>query len=69
MDIWGEEMNKRKAKRFTIRNPFSILIFYVDTDNLMDISAIRHNLDIELKWWKLFKRIIVPKGVVEVVRI
>ena len=63
-------MNKRKAKRFTIKNPFSRLIVYVDTDDQFQISILRRDWKRAFPWWKFgFGVIFVPMGLVEVVRV
>lgn len=63
-------MNKRKAKRITIKNPFSKSIVYIDTDDSIIIWKFKEQLKKAFPWWKLWNRtIFVPKGTVEVVRI
>ena len=64
-------MNKRKAKRITVKNPFSKLIVYVDTDNDNIISMFREQWKSTFVWWKFWKErvIFLPMGSVEVVRV
>ena len=63
-------MDKRKAKRFTIRSPFSRLIVYVDTDDTDKLRTFEEAWRKRFVWWRLWRRtIFLPKGAVEVVRI
>lgn len=45
-------MNKRKAKRFTFKTPFTKLIIYVDTDDVEVIERLKKEWVKHFRWWK-----------------